>query len=375
MDFNQRLAALRQRRAIAQPLNEKTAYDSVTASLSKSLNASLEKFESIQKPEGIKYVAGSMAPVSKRGTEISISEGKRVADSLIKSLEKEGEFTESVLQGSVALDIHIKGASDVDMLIIEKKNLRVEYPKVSPDSYITSSDSRSLLEIIKDIRKKSETILQKNFPATTVSGNDKSIAVTGGSLLVPVDIVPAVWFDSIAYQRTQDISERGIQIYSIADNAFIKNFPFKHIHEVNKKDARYSGNLKCVVRLLKTLVSDMSDAKKKTAKGLSSYDLTALAFHMNERLSTPIYQRISLVIRIEEFFNFLISSDEYRNSLEVPNNTRKIFDAPERLTALLLLRDEIRELSKSIAKELQPWSSIIDTKILEQSFVPEEIFF
>ncbi|MHA6558939.1 nucleotidyltransferase family protein [Pseudomonas alliivorans] len=374
MDFNRRLNSLRQRRAFTDIASTGVALDSVNLSLSKSLNESFESYDTLKESSGIKYVVGAMAPVSKRGTEISKSEGQRVANSLIKSLEAQNENVTSVLQGSVALNIHIKGASDVDMLIIERDTLFVERPHVSSSAYVAASDSRSLLQIVKDIRNKSESILSENFPAVNVIGNDKSIAMDGGSLRVPVDIVPAVWFDNIYYQRTRDQSDRGIKIYSKSDDAFITNFPFKHIEEVNLKDSRYSGNVKCVIRLLKTLVSDMDETDKKVAKGLSSYDLTALAYHMEDNLDVPVYQRVALVLRIEAFFTFLIGAPEYRNSLSVPNGTRKIFDAPERLPALILIRDEVRELSFSIAKEIEPWNSNIDTGILERRIVADTVF-
>lgn len=374
MDFNRRLNSLRQRRAFNDLTNSAVALDSVNGSLSKSLNESFESYEGLKESTGIRYVVGAMAPVSKRGTEISRSEGQRVADSLMKSLEASGEKVTAVLQGSVALDIHIKGASDVDMLIIERETLFVESPRVSPTSYVAARDPRSLLQIIKDIRKKSEIILPENFPAVNVINNDKSIAMDGGSLRVPVDIVPAVWFDGFDYQRTKSHADRGIKIYSKSDDGFITNFPFKHIEEVNLKDSCYSGNVKCVIRLLKTLVSDMDDIDKKVAKGLSSYDLTALAYHMGDRLNVPVYHRVALVLRVEAFFRFLIGAPEYRNSLTVPNGTRKIFDTSVRLPALILLRQELEALSLSIVKEIEPWNSAVDTSILEHRIVADTVF-
>lgn len=374
MDFNRRLNSLRQRRAFTDIASNRATFDSINGSLSKSLNESFESYDTLKELNGIKYVVGAMAPVSKRGTEISKSEGQRVANSLIKSLEAQSENVTSVMQGSVALNIHIKGASDVDMLIIERDTLSVERPYVSPSTYFAARDSRSLLQIIKDIRKKSESILPDNFPSVNIIANDKSIALDGGSLRVSVDIVPAVWFHSIDYQRTRDKNDRGIKIYSTSDDTFITNFPFKHIEEVNVKDSQYSGNVKCVIRLLKTLVSDMDETDKKVAKGLSSYDLTALAYHMGDNLDVPHYYRLALILRVEAFFTFLIGAPEYRNSLNVPNGTRKIFDIPQRLPALILIRDEIRELSLSIAKEIEPWNRDIDTGVLEHRIVTETMF-
>ena len=370
IDFKKRLESLKERRqgsrerAIFESLGMES-YSANKAILSGQDIRSQEKFETLNEANGIKYTIGAMSPVDTKSTEISIKEGNRVADSLIQSLETQNEFVTKRLQGSVALDIHIKGHSDVDMLIIPTNTVNAEKPYVKENYYTTSKDQRSLIEIARDIRNKSEKILPKNFPKVDVdcSGN-KSIALSGGSLLRKVDIVPAIWFDSRKYQTTQLESDRGIKILHKADNTLILNHPFTHIKLVNDKDELYSGNLKCIIRLMKNLVADMPDHKKRITKKLSSYDLASIAFHMNDKLSAAYYMRLSLVEKTRLHLNDLISNKYLRESLIVPDGSRKIFDNQEKTDALAILAQEMTDLAKSIYSELKPFHASYDSNVL-----------
>jgi len=375
IDFEKRLKSLKERR---QGSRERAIYDSVgveSLAATKAINEGLdyrkqESFEKLNESDGTKYAIGAMAPVDERSTEISIDEGNRVADSLIKSLNNRGESVTKRLQGSVALDIHIKGHSDVDMLIVVTNTVNVESPKVEPNRYLPASDPRDLIDIAKDVRSKSEVILPINFPKVNVdcSGN-KSIALNGGSLARKVDIVPAIWFDSIKYQKSGKEHDRGIKIYHKEDHEFILNYPFTHIKYVNDRDSLYSGNLKCVVRLMKNMVADMPDYKKRVAKRLSSYDLAAIGYHMNKDLNLPSYMRLGLVEKTRSHLSLLLGEKEYRESIYVPDYSRKIFDTGEKTAALEILAKECEDLANAIFKELKPLQYGYDPSIILNKYV------
>lgn len=370
IDFEKRLNSLKERRqgSRERAIFESLGFESYSANnviLSGQDIRKKEAFETLKEANGIKYTIGAMSPVDSESTEISKKEGDRVADSLINSLATRNEFVTKRLQGSVALDIHIKGHSDVDMLIIPHSPVHAEQPYVYPNAYFPTTDQRSLLEIARDIRTKSEQILPKNFPKAEIecSGN-KSIALSGGSLKRKVDIVPAIWFDGRKYQSSGLDSDRGIKIYHKADHALILNHPFTHIKLINEKDSIYSGNLKCVIRLLKNMVADMPEHKKVVARKLSSYDLASIAFYMNEKLETPFYMRLSLVEKTRIHLNYLIENKYSRDSLDVPDGSRKIFDNTEKADALNILALEITDLATSIYKELKPFNSTYDSNVI-----------
>ncbi|MDD9158403.1 hypothetical protein PVK64_19750 [Aliivibrio sp. S4TY2] len=368
IDFEKRLTSLKERRQGSRERAIFESMDSMTATNAIHRGFDIrekEAFENLRESAGVKYTIGAMAPVEEKSTQISIDEGNRVAESLIRSLNNLGESVITRLQGSVALDIHIKGHSDVDMLIIVTNPVNVEQPQIVPSLYTEATDPRSLVNIAKDIRYKSEAILPNNFPRVDVdcSGN-KSIALSGGSLKRKVDIVPAVWFDSIKYQQSSDESERGIKIYNKKDHELILNFPFTHIKLINERDQRYQGNLKCVIRLMKNMIADMPEGKKQIAKKLSSYDLASIAYDMDMSLSVASYMRLGLVEKIRSHLFTLLAVKVYRENLDVPDKSRKVFDHDSKVKALEVLEKEFSDLALSIYKELNPYSENYDSSVI-----------
>lgn len=369
IDFEKRLKSLKDRR---QGSRERVIYDS-TLSYSQESAAINEGFDYRQKEDyenlrdasGVKYAIGAMSVVNSQSTNVSIKEGERVADNLINSLYSQNIFIEKRLQGSVALDIHIKGYSDVDMLVLIKNPVNIENPKVDPSRYSPSTDPRPLLEIVKELRGASEVSLTNSFPKATVdvSGN-KSIALEGGSLQRKIDIVPACWYDTRNYQQTNYEHDRGVKIYNKGDHELLMNYPFTHIKLVNDKDAVYSGNLKSVARLLKNMIADMPDYKKTIVKKLSSYDIAAIAFHMNNRLLLPTYMRLGLVEKTRAYLRHLLDDIVYRNLLYVPDNSRKIFNDESKVRALEILSKECSDLAESIFKELKPFVGNYDSSVI-----------
>ncbi|WP_444935249.1 hypothetical protein ACJJIW_11765 [Microbulbifer sp. JMSA004] len=368
IDFDKRLKSLKERR---QGTRERAIYEAMdSTSANRAILRGLdvrksESFENLNEVAGVKYTIGAMAPVEQQSTQISIDEGNRVADSLIKSLLNNGESVTKRLQGSVALDVHIKGHSDVDILIIVTNPVNIELPRVNPNGYLPATDSRDLINIARDVRIKSEKILPSNFPKVEVdSTGNKSIALKGGSLKRKVDIVPAIWFDSTKYQRSGQEHDRGIKIYHKADHELLLNYPFTHIKMINDRDTQFSGNLKCVIRLMKNMIADMPDYKKRTAKKLSSYDLAAIAFHMNADLNVPQYMRLSLVEKMRAHLSLLNSFKSYRDTLNVPDGSRKIFNTDEKAEALDILTREITNLATAIYNELEPDKVGYDSNVI-----------
>ncbi len=369
IDFGKRLKSLKERR---QGSRERAIHESAMTSIAMENAISLgqdirtsEMYETLRESDSVKYTIGAMATVDRKSTEVSISEGNRVADSLIKSLRVRGINTTSRLQGSVALDIHIKGHSDVDMLIIKESVIQVESPRVIPNNYTDSDDIRTMENIVKEIRLESEDILPRNFPQVTVdcTGN-KSIAMSEGSLQRKVDVVPASWFDTIAYQKSKNENDRGIKIYHKGDHELILNLPFKHIQLISNKDSIYNGNLRRVIRLMKNMIADMPNYKKIIAKKLSSYDLAAIAYHMNTDLYLSYEMRLGLVEKTRGHLQKLLTNSLLRMMLDVPDGSRRIFDTSEKARALEVLTSEFAALSESIFKDLKPFVSTYDSRVI-----------
>ncbi|WP_081304671.1 nucleotidyltransferase family protein [Aeromonas hydrophila] len=368
INFSNRLQKLKDRR---QGSAQRFAMDSGNESFSYYFDPRpIENYESVKESDSVKYVIGAMAPVSDISTKVSIQEGERVANTLISLLETDGIMTEYRLQGSVALDIHIEGHSDVDMLILKKNVLQIQRPALPSTYYTDASDQRDMILQVQELRLASEEKLTSRYHQAKVDCNNrKSISLSGGSLTRKVDIVPGSWFDTHDYQRSRQQHDRIVKIYDKEDHKFIENRPFLHIKRVDDKDQVYSGNLKKVVRLMKNIVADMPDNKNKIAKKLSSFDLTSIAYHMDERLACSIHLPLQLVGKLNDWLLLLKDDASLRESLLVPDATRAVFDADEKNDALDILSNEVNDLVLSIYKDIFPDDVIKDINKLRSKTV------
>ena len=328
-----------------------------------------ESYEKLSESPGIRYAIGAMSAVDPQSTQVSVNEGNRVSDTLISMLKNDGIGATKRIQGSVALDIHIEGHSDVDMLIICEDTILVQIPKLD-GSACYAADNRPMVEIVAELRNKSEQKLTTRYYEAEVDcTNSKSISLVGGSLKRKVDIVPSCWYHTHDFQRSREERDIGINIYHKKEHRLVGNFPFKHIARVNDKDIQYSGNLKKVIRLLKNLVADMPDYKKGKAKALTSYDLAGIAYHMDQRLNIPSYMSLALVEQTRDFLSFLNASEAYRNTLPVPDNTRMIFDEKSKSEALDIINKEVEDLALSIFRELRPLSQVYDGSVIKSKVI------
>jgi len=361
MDFSSRLDALKKRREGPSSTYSTEAFDSITGTAS---NREFRKsiFESVQESDGVKYAVVAMTSVDANDTAISIREGERVASSLANSLSSEGVRVDTKLQGSVGLDVHIKGYSDVDMLVLVKDTILIERPSVDPSRYSPPTDTRPMEKIVGDLRARSEIILPKNFPAVDVNvKGPKSIALEGGSLQRKIDIVPAVWYHTATYQTSRLDHDKAVKIFNKADQSFILNFPFLNRKIINDADALVGGNIKRIVRLLKTL---QSDSNAIAIRNINSFDVLSIAYEMRAKLNIPAYQQLGLVDILRERLQFLMENKAYRDSMNTPDLTRKVFDNENKVEALTLLYLDCNDLADSLVKEISPYLGRYSKEVL-----------
>lgn len=352
INFENRLAKLKQRRhgSISRVVLENLGLES-SQSKFEDMQSLQENYERLSESSAVKYTIGAMSQVDPKYTEISKRTGEKVAETLSDLLAAYGKKVESRMQGSVPLNIHIKGHSDVDMLIITTPIVLVQTPLSPFASYLPATDTRPMVEILKELRELCEVKLADRYHAETVNcDNSKSITMEGGSLQRKVDIVPSCWFDSIEYQESQNETYRGIKIYDKKNHELISNSPFKHMDLVEQKDKLYNGNLKRLVRLLKNLIADMPDAKNVTARKLSSFDLVSIVYRMDDLLECEESAPLLLVDRLLKQLNRLANNSDLRASEKVPDESRVIFDDDSKVIALSVIRDEVQSLKDAISE-------------------------
>jgi len=134
-----------------------------------------------------RYALGAMQSVERRYTEIGIETATRVGNQLAAGLAAAGMPVDFRLQGSVPLDVHIRGVSDVDLLTLDQGFLT--YAQAGRKALIGGNywpTTKTSLGVLAGIRRESESILKAKFPAATVDcSGGKAIAISGGSLARP----------------------------------------------------------------------------------------------------------------------------------------------------------------------------------------------
>lgn len=348
IDFDERLNRLEKRRK-GKDVNY-NIFDSITEGLVSynefsSLQNKRELWETISTKPSVRYSIGAMQAVDKRYTEISIETAKRIENQLKTRLINHGINTEYRLQGSVPLDIHIKGVSDVDLLVINKNHYRSE-------TYISTLIDEDI-EVLRQLRSSCYHELKKAYPAVSIDNTGgKCISLTGGSLPRDVDVVPSHWVETDEYKILKKLHLRGINILDKQIPTTFLNLPFAHIYKI----AFYCeyltyGSLRKSIRLCKNIKADLMAEGKNIY--LSSYDLASIMSHANTgNLKHGKKYPLAIVLETQRFLDYLYKNPSYAESLDTPDFTRKIFNTENKLSSLTILSFALDNLVSDLCKEL-----------------------
>lgn len=327
-----------------------------------------EAYETRAKTDAVKYAIGAMQELEAKYTQICYEEGDRVRKQLNDGLKAAGIPATYDYQGSVPLNIHIRFASDIDLLVLHDRFVTVDWagPKASTYSRL----GRSSMEDMLVLRQQCESILASRFPAVKVDKTGaKSIALSGGSLQRKVDVVPSHWHDTTAYQISNQKHDREVKILDKSVPELVTNRPFQHMRQIANKDTVTNGGAKKMIRLLKNL---RKDSPKNI--DLNSYEIAALVWHFDDdKLTKPYFLELSLVAEAQRSLQWLVDYPALTKTLDVPDGSRKIIDAPEKMVALQLLKAEVDELATALVQELNPIYAA-NRDLVRKSLMEVEIF-
>ncbi len=258
-------------------VNEEYALKRFDSAAYESFNKA-RQYQFLQVSSVVKYIIGAMLPVSEKYTRQIISCRDRV-ENVLKQMN-ENTYRSAPLefkyQGSVSNNTHIRHNSDVDLLTITGNFITLEYPQRPQKPYLSNP-----IDDLKLLRENCVNQIQKVMPSVKVDDNGaKSIALTGGSLVVKVDVVPANWFESNKYAETKNPIYKGIQIYDKKQNKRILNYPFWFNELLKQKDASTGGVFKRAVRLLKSIKADMERIDNEKIS-FSSYGISSLLYSVS----------------------------------------------------------------------------------------------
>lgn len=310
-----------------------------------------EGYRSLNAPGAARYIIGSMQPIDSRYTERTLEQGVRVREQLKKVHEARVQYR---FQGSVTTDTHIRQHSDIDLLVLEGKFTFCKPPLEAKHPY-QGDASRDL----RELRKASRDKLKSAFPQATVDDSgSRSIEIQGGSLARKVDVVPAAFLDTVEYEQTGDEVHRGVKVFDKSDESFSANYPFRNAHAIALKDRRCTGGLRKAVRFLKTVAADAE------AKCPSSYDICAIAWNMDDaELSYGMPWDLKIFYACRDYLRLLVGGAALRDSLWVPDGSRKVFTAGKATREkTLALLTEVEKLATELESTM-PTSSLVEPKL------------
>lgn len=375
-DIDKRLKQLRTRRGGTDRLG-RLSTDAITEVLRKStIEESWQKRASAQ--PYTRYALGAMQEVDAEYTRVGIETAERVGNQLYKELGSTGIPVEFRLQGSVPLNVHIRGVSDVDLLTLETSFLiYANNGQAALNGGYTSAGTRTSLSVLQNLRTQSEKILLAKFPAATVDTfGGKAIAISGGSLARPVDVVPSHWYDTVSYQSSRNERDRGVVILNKKVPETIDNFPFLHISRIDERDKAAGGGLKKAIRLCKNVKNDAIEDGKKIV--FPSFDIAATMYHVDlDALRVGTFYELAVLAETQRFLDELYHNPTKAKSLYVPDGSRRIFDTDEKFEGLKTLSVEMDDLAKEVAKEQSyllrslPETSLPESrKVLRETYIP-----
>lgn len=299
-----------------------------------------------------RYAIGAMQAVDPDYTRIGVETADRVSKQLAAGLTTSVEFR---LQGSVPLDVHVRGVSDVDLLTLDTTFYTyATYGVRAVQGQYTSPTTRTSLGVLGELRRQAEPLLRHRYPAATVDcSGGKCIALSGGSLPRPVDVVPAHWHDSIAYQSSGLEHDRCVTILNKKVPETIDNLPFLHIKRVNDRDGETLGSLKKAIRLTKNVKND-AENETQAAK-LPSFDIAALLYHADRwALMVGYLYELNILVETRRFLDWCWANPTDAGKLRTPCGSRVILDSEAKREGLLAISVEMDDLARRVAIEHVP---------------------
>ena len=304
-----------------------------------------------------KYVRMAMMGVDEEYTRKT----KQAGEAAKEHLKKELSDVVFRYQGSVMTDTHIKGASDIDLLVLCTKfnhtdinKVRNELNNSSNHTYTELANLRSYnnrfsayqgncYQDLRSLRINIECILKNHYVICDTS-KPKSVKITNQNLHRDVDVVTSCWYDSYYYVlHGEDETNRAISIYNKDTNTDIgPDYPFLSISHINNRSSATNGRLKRMIRFLKNVRSDSNKVID-----LTSFEINAICYDIPiQEYQDKEYKELVSLLWSKMFHLWKDGTAEQLTS--VVGNEFVFKGKPDKVEALKLLEDEVYHISHDL---------------------------
>lgn len=282
----------------------------------------------------------AMLPVDEECVKKSLEAGDRVKERLRTRFSALSLPIPSFeYQGSVVANTQIKGASDIDLLVIneqsffwdsvgitnEWKAAQTNVP-VPPNAYKLKhlidlpTYSGSAIDDIANQRKICEDCLASSYVDCDIR-KGKSIRILNQSLDQKVDVVNCLWYDNAdSVKNDKSYPYRGVRIFDKSKNSWMpEDFPFIKIVLMNYRDKLTNGHYKEMIRLIKTLKADVGGCDE-----LSSFDIYSVLYLMPQS-DYAMRSGSDLVFALECFLREFATDRRRADTMKQLDSTESIF--------------------------------------------------
>lgn len=287
-----------------------------------------------------KYILGAMRPVDTKYTQRLVEQGDRVENQLSHRLQDGYPGVEFRRQGSVSNVTHIRFFSDVDVLVLIDKFFTLEPPQRAAYPYQGSPD-----DDLAELRRRCVRDLSVAFPAVEIDdgGSTAVKMVKSASLTCDVDVVPANWYDTVAFAASRNERDRAVQVFDRANEVRRKNSPFLFNHRLHEHDVLMRGVPRMLIRLLKTVKADLEEDSSDELE-FSSFDICSVVYRFHRGTTAGIDRPLELVAGELRWMLALAQNEDARSGVKVVDDSREIFDSRGKVQAFAKLVTELGSL-------------------------------
>lgn len=344
-------------------LNRRNPWPKIAAGRASFANErAFDSAEMSSSVERMVYLA--MQPVDDECVKKSMEAGERVKERLrARFFALSKPVPTFKYQGSVVANTQIKGASDIDLLVIneqsffwdsieitsEWKSAQIHAP-IPAEAYKLKRlidlpiYSGNVVDDISNQRKVCEDCLSAVYADCDIR-KGKSIRIVNQSLDQKVDIVNCLWFDNAeSIKHDGNYPYRGVRIFDKSKTSWMpEDFPFIKMSLMDSRNTLTNGHFKEMIRLVKTLKVDVGGCDE-----FSSFDIYSVLYSMPQA-AYATRSGNELVFALETFLREFAINRTLADRLKQLGGNDSIFKGDDlKFRAFRQVYDDVRMLCEAL---------------------------